>query len=196
MRQLVEGKQEGLGDLYGRYARVVFSLAARSLPQTAAEEIVQDVFLAVWRKAALFAPERGTFRSWVMQIAHYRVLNELRRRGRRPQEESDPDGERIANLPDDGLRPDEAVWHASFRSAVQSALAELPPTQREALDLALFEDRTNTQVAAELQVPLGTTKTRIRVGLQHLRGKLAPFVAAVALVALLAPWGSTIARTM
>ena len=70
------------------------------------------------------------------------------------------------------------VCHASFRSAVQSALAELPSAQREALNLTLFEDRSNTEVAAELHLPLGTTKTRIRIGLQSLRGKLVSFAGA------------------
>ncbi len=193
MRQLRAGRQEALSELYDRYGRLVFSVAARSLPQTAAEEIRQDVFLAVWRKAAVFTPERGTFRSWLMQIAHYRVLNELRRRGRRPLEESDPESARMANLPADGLEPHETVWYGSFRSAVESSVAELPIVQREALDLTLFENRTNTEVAASLHVPLGTAKTRIRAGLRRLRGKLAPFTAPLALAAVLASCAPAVA---
>lgn len=196
MRQLAAGRQEALGELYGRYARLIFSVAARSLDRAAAEEVVQEVFLAVWRKTAVFTPERGAFRPWVMQIAHRRILNELRRRGRRPQEESDPDGQWITNLPDDGIELDEAVWHASFRSAVESSLAELPPPQRKVLDLTLFADLTHRQVAAELNLPLGTAKTRIRMGLQNLRGKLAPFVATASLVAMIAPCLSAITRSV
>jgi RNA polymerase sigma-70 factor, ECF subfamily len=179
MRQLAAGKQEALGELYSRHARLIFSVAARSLDRAAAEEVVQDVFLAVWRKTAVFTPDRGTFRSWVMQIAHRQILNEFRRRRRRPQEESDPGDQRIANLPDDSIELEEVVWHASFRSAVESSLAELPQPQRAVLDLALFADLTHKQVAAELNLPVGTAKTRIRIGLQNLRGKLAPFVAAL-----------------
>src|SRR5438270_2591151 len=85
MGQLAAGRQEALGPLHGRYAPLIFGLAAQTLDRAAAEEIVQEVFLAVWRKAATFDPARGTFRAWVLRIAHLRVINELRRRGRRPQ---------------------------------------------------------------------------------------------------------------
>src|SRR3954447_13246714 len=80
MQQLAAGAQEALGPLYSRYARLIFHLAVRSLNRPAAEEIVQDVFLAVWCGAATFDPARGAFRPWVLQITHFRILNELRRR--------------------------------------------------------------------------------------------------------------------
>src|ERR1051325_2359734 len=89
--RLAAGSQEALGPLYARHARVIFNLAAQSLERAAAEEIMQEVFLVVWRRPALFAPRRGTFRSWVMQITHSRVLNELRRRSRQPQLAPDPE---------------------------------------------------------------------------------------------------------
>ena len=92
MSLLAAGHQEALGPLHGRYASLIFSIAARSLGHDSAEEIVQDVFVAVWRKAASFDPMRGTFSSWALRIAHLRVLNELRRRGRRPQVEPDFNG--------------------------------------------------------------------------------------------------------
>jgi RNA polymerase sigma-70 factor (ECF subfamily) len=84
MGQLAAGRQDALGPLHGRYASLVFNLAARKLDRATAEEIAQDVFVAVWRKAGTFDPTRGTFRTWVLQIAHFRVINELRQRGRRP----------------------------------------------------------------------------------------------------------------
>jgi RNA polymerase sigma-70 factor, ECF subfamily len=186
LQQLAAGQQEALGPLYSRYARLIFHLAARTLDRPAAEEIVQDVFLAVWQRASTFDPGKGAFRPWVLQIAHNRILNALRQRRRRPQLEPDPDGLHVADLPDDGPEPAETVWQEYRRSTLQAAFAELPVPQRHALGLAFFEDLTHEQVASVLTLPLGTAKTRIRTGLQTLRGKLAPQLAALALVGILA----------
>lgn len=189
MRQLAGGRQEALGPLYSRYARLIFNVAARALDRAAAEEIVQEVFLAVWRKAAAFDPARGAFRPWAMQIAHYRILNELRRRTRRPQVEPDPDGLHLAGLPDAGPEPEEVAWREAVRSAVHAALEELPAPQRQALGLAFFDDLTHEEVAVELNLPLGTAKTRIRSGLRKLRTRLAPLAAGIAAMAVVATLG-------
>src|SRR5690349_16435682 len=122
MRQLASGRQEALGPLHGRYAPLIFGLAAQTLDRSAAEEIVQEVFLAVWRKAATFDPARGTFRAWVLRIAHLRVINELRRRGRRPQAAPDPDGRALAAVPDPGFEPSEVAWREHRRSIVRAAV--------------------------------------------------------------------------
>ncbi|HEX5498447.1 MAG TPA: sigma-70 family RNA polymerase sigma factor, partial [Thermomicrobiales bacterium] len=191
LRELAAGRDEALGPLHSRYAGLVFGIAARSLDQPAAEEITQDVFLAVWNKAHTFDPTRGPVRPWLLQIAHLRVLNELRRRGRRPSIVPDPDDSQIGAVADEAPLPDEAAWHDFRRSAVQAAVAALPPTQREALSLAFFDDLTHEQVAAFLGLPLGTAKTRIRTGMQRLRTTLLPVVAAatVALAGGLAALG-------
>jgi len=182
MAQLAAGRQEALGPLYARYAPLVFNLVAQTLDRAAAEEIVQEVFLAVWRQAATFDPGRGPFRPWVLQIAHYRILNELRRRSRRPPLEPDPEGEYLAAVPDPDPEPAEAAWREYQRSVVRAAMEKLPPPQRQALGLAFFEDLTHEQVATLLNVPLGTAKTRIRTALQKLQPQLAPLVLGVALV--------------
>src|SRR5438045_8019394 len=137
MHELAQGRQEALGPLHGRYAALIFNLAAQTLDRAAAEEIVQDVFLAVWKKADTFDPARGAFRPWVLRIAHLRIINELRRRGRRPVAAPDPDGLRLMGLPDDSLPPDEAAWREYRRTAVQDAVAPLPPPQQPALSLAV-----------------------------------------------------------
>ena len=85
MRQLAAGRSEALGPLHARHASLIYGVAARALDRAAAEEISQEVFLAVWRHAASFDPTRGTFRAWVLQITRSSMLNELRRRGRKPQ---------------------------------------------------------------------------------------------------------------
>ena len=157
---------------------MIYGVAARSLDRPAAEEITQEVFLAVWRKAATFDPARGTFRAWVAQITHTRVLNELRRRGRRPRATTQSDSSGGDYLPDPGPDPAESVWREHRRAVVREAVEALPSPQREALSLAFLEDLTHEQVAAFLNLPLGTTKSRIRSGLKALRGSLAPLVGA------------------
>jgi RNA polymerase sigma factor (sigma-70 family) len=175
MGQLAAGRPEALEPLHGRYAALVCSLAARSLDRATAEEISQDVFLAVWRHAATFEPARGSFRAWVVQIARARVINELRRRGRRPRTTSSPDtGD--DQSPDPAPGPAEAAWREDRRAVVWAAVEALPPIQGVALSLAFLEDLTHEQVAACLDLPLGTIKSRIRAGVNALRARLAPLL--------------------
>src|SRR6058998_2426396 len=189
MRQVADGSAEALGLLHRRFARVIFGLAVQSLDRAAAEDLVQDVFLAVWRNARRFDPERGTVRAWVLQITHYRLLNELRHRNRQPDIVPDPEGLVLADLPASDPGPAEATWEQHRRTVLKSALDELPPSQREALSLAFLEDLTHEQVAAELGLPLGTAKTRIRAGLLKLRSTLGPQWAALAVLCLLGVLG-------
>ncbi len=176
MRQLAGGRREAIGPLHARYASMIYGLAARSLDRSTAEEISQEVFLAVWRHVASFDPARGTFRAWVSQITRSSVLNELRRRGRRPRATAQPSGSDGGDLPDPGPDPAESVWREHRRDVVRAAVEVLPAPQREAPRLAFLEELTHEQVAAFLDLPLGTTKSRIRSGLQALRGRLAPLV--------------------
>jgi RNA polymerase sigma factor (sigma-70 family) len=185
MRELAAGRQDALGPLHSRYASLIFNMAAQSIDRATAEEIVQDVFVAVWRKADVFDPARGTFRAWVLRIAHLRVINELRRRGRRLSVEPDPEGLRLAGAPEPGPGPPEEAWRAHRRAIVREAVATLPPPQRQALSLAFLDDLTHEQIADFLNLPLGTAKSRVRAGLQRLRDRLAPLLAAgLVLVAL------------
>jgi len=187
MRQVADGSGEALDLLHRRLGRSVFRLAAQSLDRAAAEDIVQDVFLAIWRNARRFDPERGTVRAWVLQIAHFRLLNELRRRSRQP--ELVADGLVLERLPAGGLGPAEVASHQHRRDALKSALDQLPPPQREALGLVFMDDLTHEQAAAELGLPLGTAKTRIRAGLQKLRATLGPQWATLAALCLLTTLG-------
>jgi RNA polymerase sigma-70 factor (ECF subfamily) len=178
MGRLARGRQEALGALHSRYAPLVIGLAARSLGPESAEEISQEIFVAVWQHAAAFDPARGTFRTWVLQITRTRVINELRRRSRRPRTASQSDRSDDQAAPDLGPGPEEEVSRAYRREVVRAAVDALPPSQREALSLAFLEDLTHEQVASYLDVPLGTTKSRIRAGIQALRTRLGPLVAA------------------
>src|SRR6058998_1081230 len=99
MRQVADGSAEALALLHRRFARLIFGLAVQTLDRAAAEDLVQDVLLAAWRNAGRFDPARGTVRSWVLQIAHFRLLNELRRQSRQPEVLADPEGLMLAGFP-------------------------------------------------------------------------------------------------
>ena len=185
MRDLARGQQEALGPLYSRYAALVFHLCVQSLDRPAAEELVQEVFLTIWRGAGSFDPSQGGFRPWLLRLTHWKILNELRRRRRRPAEEKGAeDQEPFEYVADDEPGPEERAWQSEHERIVKSALESLPPKQRQAVSMAFLEDMTHEQVASALDVPLGTAKTRIRSGLQILRMQLAPVAASLLGLAL------------
>jgi len=134
MRELAAGSEDALRELYARYAPLVFGIATRSLERAAAEEVVQDVFLSLWRGAERFDAELGSLRGWLLQIAHRRILNELRGRRRRVQLEPEPEGDGALADPEPG--PQGLLWLSFRRAAVRNAIDALPPAQRQALSLA------------------------------------------------------------
>src|SRR6202165_23986 len=158
-RALARGQQEALGPLYSRYAALVFHLCVQSLDRPAAEELVQEVFLTMWRGAGSFDPSQGAFRPWLLRLAHWKILNELRRRRRRPVVANDPgsrnEEEPLQQGPDDEPGPEERAWQAEHERILQSALESLPPKQRQAVSMAFFDDMTHEQGASALEGPLG-----------------------------------------
>src|SRR5258708_38427666 len=112
MVELAHGRHEALGSLYSRHSRLVFYLALQSLQRPAAEELVQEVFLTIWRGASAFDPEQGSFRPWLLRLAHWRILNQLRPRHRRPQEQEGLDDEEVFEQAlDQEPRPEERAFH-------------------------------------------------------------------------------------
>jgi RNA polymerase sigma-70 factor (ECF subfamily) len=182
LRAVASGSEEGIGALYSRYAPIVFGMAAQAVDRATAEEIVQDVFVAVWRGASSFDPRKGPARAWLLQIAHYRIANELRRRSRRPRIAEDPGDEEAARFPDPSPDQTEEAWSAHRRQILERALEQLPPPQRQALGLAFFSELSHGEVARALGLPLGTVKSRVRSGLAQMRAKLAPLAAALLLL--------------
>ena len=187
MTELASGQQEALQVLHRRLAPLVFHIACRSLDAAAAEEITQDVFLRVWQKAASFDPALGGCRPWILQIAHRRVLNELRERGRRPR--LDPQSESLVEVTAHDPGAEEELWASYQKSAIRRALAALPQEQGQALRLAFFQDLTHEQVASFLELPLGTVKGRIRLALEKLNTRLAALVALLLAAVGLASYG-------
>ena len=127
MRQLAAGRPEALGPLHARYAALIYGMATQSLDRAAAEEITQEVFLAVWRHSATFDAARGTFRAWMLQITRSSVLNELRRRSRRPRMAAESNGSVADYQTDRGPGPAESAWGEHRRAAVRAAVDALPP---------------------------------------------------------------------
>jgi RNA polymerase sigma-70 factor (ECF subfamily) len=175
--RVVRRDERALRLLHGRYAPLVFTVAARIVDAAAAEEVVQDVFVAVWRKADAFDPQRGSFKGWILQMTRNRALNELRKRRVRVADGDDA----LAEVADEKAAPDEAQWAAHRRAALQRAIDALPAVERQALSLAFFEELTHEQVAAALRMPLGTAKTRIRTAMKRLAPALLALIAAIAI---------------
>lgn len=175
VRRLARGDVGALEELYGRYARPVFSLALRILGDTAdAEETTQDVFERVWRHAPSFDAERGRFGTWLMSMTHHVAVDRVRKRSRRPQSVDAEVGERITQaLPDTRQDVSDVTLRNLDAQKVRTALRSLPEPQKQAIELAFFGGMSHLEIAAALGDPLGTVKARIRRGMERLRGALA-----------------------
>jgi RNA polymerase sigma-70 factor (ECF subfamily) len=162
--------------LYDRYGDLVFSVALRVVQDTyVAQDIAQDVFLRVWRRPEQFDLNRGKFVTWLMSVTRNKSIDERRSRGRRLRHEALPSGEDEEDvLPSGNERDDPALATvlADERAAVRDAMKGLPPEQKLAIELAYFKGLTQLEVANMLGQPLGTVKTRIRLGMQKMRGAL------------------------
>jgi RNA polymerase sigma factor (sigma-70 family) len=159
-------EQSALAELYDRFGRPAYGLALRILRDEAlAEDAVQDAFLAVWRTAPRFLPERGKASTWILTLVHRRAVDLVRREERRRTDALDPETE-----PGDRSPPvDEEAWLRLQRERVQSALRQLPDQQREAIELAYYGGFTQSELAERLGQPLGTIKSRMFLGLGRLR---------------------------
>ncbi len=169
------GDEAGLGLLYDRYARVVYSLALKMVRnQQIAEELTQEVFVRVWQQASTYSREKGRFSNWLFGIAHHLAIDELRRRKARPQQVYDnPDApSSLLDVTDNAPGPDEQAFGGIRREYIIEALAQLPVPQREVLEMSYFGGLTQSEIADQQGEPLGTIKTRTRLGLQRLRTNL------------------------
>lgn len=159
-----------LGVLYDRYGGLAFGLAFRVLRDRGqAEDVVQEAFLSVWRRAATFDSGKGSARGWLMSIVHNAAIDRRRGRFRHQQDEVDIE-DHAWRLADDDVWDD--VSRTLDREQVRKALTEIPKEQRETLELAYFGGLTQAEIAEQTGEPLGTVKSRARLGLRRLEGLL------------------------
>jgi RNA polymerase sigma-70 factor, ECF subfamily len=171
---VANGEARALEVLYDRYSRVVYSFALRIVgdPQLA-EEILQEVFFRVWQQGSGFQSNRGSLITWLLSITHNLAIDEVRKRNRRPQKADSEDPELVLGaMADENTDIEQEVWLSGVRTAIVEALARVPKEQRDVIELAYFRGLTQREIAETLGQPLGTVKTRMRLGLQKLREQL------------------------
>jgi RNA polymerase sigma-70 factor (ECF subfamily) len=162
-QRLLAGDEAALGDCYDQYASFVYGLVLRVVRDAkAAEDISQDVFLSLWEKPGCFDPSKGALRTWLGTLAHRRAVDYVRREEARRRRD-DLALSRITSTPD----VEEMAMALMTAERVREALEELPPEQREAIQLAYFEGKTYREVAVVMGIPEGTAKSRLRLALRR-----------------------------
>ncbi len=157
--------QNALSELYNRYGRAVYGLAFRVVQNsTLAEEVTQDTFLKVWNQPESWDPVRGKLVSWLLTIARYTAIDRLRREQRRPMGAPLDD---ILEVVGKRALIDDPIWQDG--RLLRTLIARLPPDQIEVIELGFYEGMTHSEMAEHLKLPLGTVKTRVRLGLQKLK---------------------------
>jgi RNA polymerase sigma-70 factor, ECF subfamily len=169
--RIAQGDREAFSRFYDAFAGAAFGLIRRVLGDpSASEEVMQEVFWRVWQEAAQFDPRRGTPQAWLLMRAKTRAIDKLRSIRRRERTFVMPVDEGVARATE--ARAETPGAAAEDRGLLEPALAQLPPAQRRVIELAFFEGLTQSEIAARLDEPLGTVKTRARLGLERLRGVL------------------------
>ena len=168
---VVDGDGSALEALYARYGRVSYSLALRILGDVQfAQDVVQEVFLAVWKDAGRFDVSKAAFSTWLLSMTHHKAVDAVRReenlRKRRTSSEA------LTYRESEAPYVDDEVWTMLRQERVRSAMQTLPTPQREALALAYFGGYTQREIAGLTGIPLGTVKTRMLAGMRKLRGVL------------------------
>ena len=166
------GDRRAFEELYRRYSAAAFGLAFRVIGQEVlAQDVVHDSFLALWRAPQAFDPSRGSFRTFFLSLVHHRAVDIVRReeRFRRHVARMNPGPVADEDVAENVVRE---AWLAVRRSQVVAALDQLIPEQRQVLELAYFGGYTHKEIAQKMDVPLGTVKGRMRIGLEKMRSFL------------------------
>ena len=167
------GDPSSLAAIYDRHASAVYSLAMRIVGETAeAEDVVQDVFAQAWRQAAHYDARRGSVVAWLLIMTRTRAIDRLRMRQARPDRALTPDPRVLEQLPAVTEDPASGLSAREEAARVRQALAALPMMQRVDIELAYYEVLSQSEIAERLEQPLGTVKTRMRLGLLKLRDVL------------------------
>ena len=167
---IAHGDKEALECFYERFSTQVFSLARYMLKDEAiAEEIAQDVFLAVWQKAGTFKANRGSPKGWLMSITHHRVIDHVRS-AKRARASMDRMAQEMASMEKlYQVRTEDEAFRSIERQEIAKALQTIPEAQRTVILMSYFQGYSQSEIAEILNQPLGTVKTRIRLGMQKLR---------------------------
>jgi len=166
IRKISRGCESALGKLYDRMISQVFGLALKILRSRAeADEVTIDVFKQIWDKAYDYTPDRGTPSAWLITLTRSRAIDRLRSDMRRRSLEDTLHGD----IPADTDPPDETAETREKRAIIERALSELPPKQRESIELAYFHGLTQTEISARMNEPLGTVKSWMRLGMIRLK---------------------------
>lgn len=172
--RVVGGDTGALEALYGRYGAPCYGLARRILAdEQLAQDVVQEVFLVLWRDAGRFDAGRGSFSSWLLSMTHHKAVDAVRREENLRKRRTAAEVLEEREAPQPG--PDDAAWTSLRSERVRVALAELPHAQREALVLAYFGGYTQREIAGLTATPLGTVKTRMLAGMRRMRDGLEGF---------------------
>ena len=162
-----EGDAEAFATLYDRHSRPAYSLAYRMMGgRQAAEDLLQDAFLKLWRSATSHRAERGSVRTWLLTIVHNRGIDQLRSLTSRRRTQEKVEAEALTSHPSEAFAQS---WRNSQREQVREALKTLPEEQLKILELAYFSGYTHVEIAELLGLPLGTVKSRMRLGLKKMR---------------------------
>jgi RNA polymerase sigma-70 factor, ECF subfamily len=174
LQRLAAGDGDAAARLYDRHARAVYSLVLRIVNDEGdAEDVVQEVFAQAWRQAARYDASRGAVGAWLLMMARSRAIDKLRSVRARPGSRGADDPTAIDDMPAPLRDAPSAIIDAENARLVQRALAELPLLQRLVIELAYYEGLTQREIADRLEQPLGTIKSRLRLGLLRLRDALA-----------------------
>jgi RNA polymerase sigma-70 factor, ECF subfamily len=161
------GDAEAFAALYDRHSRAAYSLAYRMMgDKQAAEDLLQDAFLKVWRSAGSYRVERGSVRTWILSIVHNRGIDQLRSAASRRRTQDKVEAEAPKAQSSDAFSQ---AWRNTQRDQVRDALSTLPPEQLKILELAYFSGYTHVEIAELLDLPLGTVKGRMRLGLKKIK---------------------------
>jgi RNA polymerase sigma-70 factor, ECF subfamily len=166
---LVEtGDAEAFATLYDRHGRMAYSLAYRIMGEKQeAEDVVQEAFIKVWRSAGGYRVGRGSVRTWILSIVHNRGIDQIRSHARRGRMQGKVEASAPKSEPSEAFAE---TWKNTQQEQVREALNTLPPEQLKILELAYFSGHTHVEIAERLDLPLGTVKGRMRLGLQKIRG--------------------------
>jgi RNA polymerase sigma-70 factor (ECF subfamily) len=177
VRRMAAGDESALGLLYDRWSPLLHSVARRIVADPDdAEEVLEEAFWQAWRQAARYEEGRGGVSTWLTMIVRSRALDRVRARGRLREERWENVPEPTAGDADGApASPDAAAEQDEQRRLIAAAVAQLPPEQRETVELAYFRGLSQSEIAAKLGQPLGTVKTRARLALQKLRESLVVF---------------------